>query len=258
MRDVLEEMDGPGVEPGVSSNGKGEFAGGGVTDTDRCIAGIWMVGRARQNEEVLAAGGCGCGIELVLASLPSVVALRAAPPINSFCRAFAATFARFLSLSRSFFSFFLNFLSSSSLSTSLYGPTPFNKLVKASLGGRISKVPAITAVAERRIRFAGCIARVCGVKRMAMGGEHDRKGFIWETAVEQSRGLEGLVGLLRHNCKHQQTTALRVVPTRAYQGTFRGFPNRSIHVSTIYLHSVPFSIIPAFSFALSLQISLKN
>lgn len=40
VRDVLEEIDGPGVEPGVSSNGKGEFAGGGVTDTDRCIAGI--------------------------------------------------------------------------------------------------------------------------------------------------------------------------------------------------------------------------
>lgn len=149
-----------------------------------------MVGLARQNEEVLAAGGCGCGIELVLASLPSVVALP--PPINSFCRAFAATFARFLSLSRSFFSFFLNFLSSSSLSTSLYGPTPFNKLVKASLGGRISKVPAITAVAERRIRFAGCIARVCGVKRMAMEGEDNKKGFIWERVVEQSRGLEGL------------------------------------------------------------------
>lgn len=95
-------------------------------------------------------------------------------------------------------------------------------------------------------------------KKNGHGGEHDRKGFIWETAVEQSRGLEGLVGLLRHNCKHQQTTALRVVPTRAYQGTFRGFPNRSIHVSTIYLHSAPFSIIPAFSFALSLQISLKK
>lgn len=200
-----------------------------------------MVGLARQNEEVLAAGGCGCGIELVLASLPSVVALP--PPINSFCRAFAATFARFLSLSRSFFSFFLNFLSSSSLSTSLYGPTPFNKLVKASLGGRISKVPAITAVAERRIRFAGCIARVCGVKRMAMEGEDNKKGFIWERVVEQSRGLEGLVGLLRHN---------------SYQGTFRGFPNRSIHVSTIYLRSAPFSFILAFSFAPSPQIPLKK
>ena len=213
VRDVLEEIDGPGVEPGVSSNGKGEFAGGGVTDTDRCIAGIWMVGLERQNEEVLAAGGCGCGIELVLASLPSVVALRAAPPINSFCRAFAATFARFLSLSRSFFSFFLNFLSSSSLSTSLYGPTPFNKLVKTSLGWRISKVPAITAVAERRIRFAGCIARVCGVKRMAMGGNTTGRvlyGRQWWSKVVGWKQL--WLGLLRHNYKHQQTTAFRVVP----------------------------------------------
>jgi len=33
--DVLDEIEGPGVEPGVKSGGSGEDVGEGVTDTDR-------------------------------------------------------------------------------------------------------------------------------------------------------------------------------------------------------------------------------
>ena len=73
VRDVLDEIEGSGVEPGVKSWGGGEDVGEGVTDTDRWMAGIWIVGVARQNEEV-AAGAVGIGWckELVLAKFPSV------------------------------------------------------------------------------------------------------------------------------------------------------------------------------------------
>ena len=50
-----------------------EDAGEGVTDTDRWMAGIWIVGLARQNEEVAACTvGIRWGKELVLAKFPSV------------------------------------------------------------------------------------------------------------------------------------------------------------------------------------------
>ena len=65
VREVLEEMDGPGVESGVDGSNIGDV-GGGVTDTDRCIVAIWMAGRARQKDEVVAGTGTG-GSELVLA-----------------------------------------------------------------------------------------------------------------------------------------------------------------------------------------------
>lgn len=65
VREVLEEMDGPGVESGVEGSSIGDV-GGGVTDTDRCIVAIWMAGRARQKDEALAETGTG-GSELVLA-----------------------------------------------------------------------------------------------------------------------------------------------------------------------------------------------
>jgi len=73
VRDVLEDIDGPGVEPGVKSTGCGEDVGEGVTETERCMAGMCIVGLARQNDEVLAPGMInGCGNELVLAKLPSL------------------------------------------------------------------------------------------------------------------------------------------------------------------------------------------
>lgn len=65
VREVLEEIDGPGVESGVDGRSIGDV-GGGVTDTDRCIVAIWIAGRARQKEDVLAAAGTG-GSKLVLA-----------------------------------------------------------------------------------------------------------------------------------------------------------------------------------------------
>ena len=65
MREVLEEMDGPGVESGVDGSNIGD-TGGGVTDTDRCIVAIWIAGRERQKDEVLVETGTGRS-ELVLA-----------------------------------------------------------------------------------------------------------------------------------------------------------------------------------------------
>jgi hypothetical protein len=151
--DVLEEMEGPGVEPGVDAWRRRGEVGDGVTDTERCTVGIRMVGRARQKDDALlfATGGI-LGNALVLAKLPSFVACWPASAICCSFRARAAAFSLLLS-SRlcSFFSCFLFSLASSSRSTSLYGPTPFSKLVRTSLGGRGSKAPAITAVAFRRI-----------------------------------------------------------------------------------------------------------
>ena len=73
VREVLDDAEGPGVEPGVKFGRCPEDVGEGVTDTERGIAGIWIVGLARQNGEVEAlATGSGWGKELVLAIFPSV------------------------------------------------------------------------------------------------------------------------------------------------------------------------------------------
>lgn len=50
VRDVMDEVDGPGVDCGDDA------MGGGVTDTDRCMVAMLMVGRwlvpeARQKDE---------------------------------------------------------------------------------------------------------------------------------------------------------------------------------------------------------------
>lgn len=40
VRDVLEDIEGPGVEPGVEGRWSVEVVGEGVTETERCCAGI--------------------------------------------------------------------------------------------------------------------------------------------------------------------------------------------------------------------------
>lgn len=116
MREVLEELDGPGVEAGVDGNSIGDVMGGGVTETERCPVAMWMDGRAFQKWDVLAVTGIGCAMVLVLAILVPPVALEAAPSANAFCCAFTTAF---LSLSRSFFSLFLILFACSSFSTAL-------------------------------------------------------------------------------------------------------------------------------------------
>jgi len=130
VRDVLDELDGPGVDAGVDGRSSGEVKGGGVTETDRCMVAMWMDGRARQ-KDVAAAEGCGIAMVNALA----LAAGTASTPSPSGCSfPFAASLARFLSRSRSFFSRFLclRISSSSVRSSGVYGPTPFKRLVNTS------------------------------------------------------------------------------------------------------------------------------
>ena len=120
IRDVLDEIEGSGVEPGVESRGCREDVGEGVTDTEHWMAGIWIVGLARQNKEVAA----GARVLIRVSEKCCFV--------KSSCRSF-------WTVSLSFTSLICPSCASSSLSTALQGPTPSNRLVKTSLGGQISK-----------------------------------------------------------------------------------------------------------------------
>lgn len=111
VRDVEDQSDGPGVERGE------EAIGGGVTETDRCIVamcivGRWLGPRARQKEEGCMGGalmdwvGGGwigrAGVDLMMSSAGDVLS-------RGFGRGFF-----FFSLSR-----FLDLRKPSSFSTSL-------------------------------------------------------------------------------------------------------------------------------------------
>lgn len=62
VRGLLEEVwevtedAGPGVERGEAAAGE-EGMGGGVTDVERWLVAMWIVGLARQKEEVLGRTG---------------------------------------------------------------------------------------------------------------------------------------------------------------------------------------------------------
>lgn len=117
VRDVVDQSDGPGVDRGE------EAIGGGVTETDRCIVAMWIVGRwlaprARQKEDGCMVGvltdweegavGTGrAGVDLVVES------------VVVFLSGSLATAFIFFSLSRSLFSRFLLLRTLSSFSTSL-------------------------------------------------------------------------------------------------------------------------------------------
>lgn len=63
VRDVLDDMEGPGVEPSEHDLMKGGDDGGeGVIENERCMAGMWIVGRVTclLLEEAI---GC-CAMEL--------------------------------------------------------------------------------------------------------------------------------------------------------------------------------------------------
>lgn len=152
VAEVLEEMEGPGVVGGD------EGMGGGVTERERCMVAMLMVGRACQKDEVevevLAARGTGGGGRLGGAGgATGTLALALATGAGCLSAGFAAGFTRFFSLSRSsLFSFLRARLSSSSSarSTALYTGTPLRRLVSTSRCGRVSKSPASTVVAVRR------------------------------------------------------------------------------------------------------------
>lgn len=144
VRDVLEDIEGPGVDAGDKG------MGGGVTDTERCIVAMWMVGRALQKDDAPAGNRIDGMVSFVAADVTDV----AFTPSSAVALSFAF-FSLFFSFSISLFSCLLFFLALASNSTLLYGPMPLSKLVNASLAGRKSKSPARTAVAVRRCRLRG-------------------------------------------------------------------------------------------------------
>ena len=151
VAEVLEEMDGPGVVGGD------EGISGGVSERDRWRVAMLMVGRAYQKEEVDATAvvvlGGGAGrLAVEEDAATGTLAVLVLGTGLGLSAGLERAFARFLSFSRSFFSFFRVRLSSSSsaFSTALYTGTPLSRLVSTSRWGRGSKSPAKTEVAVRR------------------------------------------------------------------------------------------------------------
>ena len=98
VADVLEEMDGPGVVGGD------EGMGGGVTERERCMVAMWMVGRACQKDEVVVgvARGTATGWgRLAVAVDEEAVALELGTMCCCRSGALETDLARFFSLSLS-------------------------------------------------------------------------------------------------------------------------------------------------------------
>lgn len=95
LADVVDEMDGPGVVGGEDG------MGGGVTDTDRCIVAMWIVGRACQKDDVVGRGAAGAGAGRLCALAAGGGALDVEAAGTGLCGGFAGALARLASLSRS-------------------------------------------------------------------------------------------------------------------------------------------------------------
>jgi len=114
--DVLDEMEGPGVDSGEKDlKNWGDDGGDGVMEKDLCIAGIWIVGRLTCMLLEEAIDCCAC--ELGPAALELDDACAAGVSMSSLSRLSAALASSlcflFLSLSFCLFSiFFLSFSSS--------------------------------------------------------------------------------------------------------------------------------------------------
>lgn len=118
VRGLLEEVcevteeAGPGVERGEAAAGE-EGMGGGVTDVERWLVAMWMVGLARQKAEVLG-GTAWIGWEATVCKAEDEGCLSGwtwvadKTAFSAFCRNLSAALARFLSRSLSLFSFFLS------------------------------------------------------------------------------------------------------------------------------------------------------
>jgi len=119
----VTEDAGPGVERGEAGAGE-EAMGGGVTDVERWLVAMWIVGLARQKAEVFGGADWGVGVSTVWETeaegcLPGWTWGTDKPALSAFCRNLSAALARFLSRSLSLFSFFLSLRESWSFSTSL-------------------------------------------------------------------------------------------------------------------------------------------
>lgn len=115
--DVLDDMEGPGVEPGEHNLIYwGEDGGDGVMENERCMAGMWMVGRVTCLLLLLQEAVACCGCELGPAVLEEDAAYAAGGPSSSLRRLSAALASSlcFLFLSLSFCRFSIFFLCRSS------------------------------------------------------------------------------------------------------------------------------------------------
>ncbi len=227
--DVLDEMEGPGVEAGVEARRRGGDVGDGVTETERCTEGMRIVGRVRQKLlcEPLVVKRIEGGSLLVLGKLSSAIARSASTACSSLRARAAALSFLFSSRLCSFFSCFLFCLASSSRSTSLYGPTPFSRLVSTSLGGRGSKAPAMTVVALRRMRLGWLKDMVWWERRTAMYGTGN--GFIRERESSWWFGSNWACCTLTAQRKHQQTQQSQHVQRPGTLGSMK------INLCRIYL-----------------------
>jgi len=108
VRDVLEEIEGPGVVGGD------EGIGGGVTETERCVVARRNTGREPQAED--EDGSKGKSLECkVVSAMEGTVSRRA--PDSPFTGSSWADLALFLKLSRAFLSLRLSRFMSSADST---------------------------------------------------------------------------------------------------------------------------------------------
>jgi len=108
VREVLDEMDGPGVVGGE------EGIGGGVTETERCVVARRNTGREPQVEDVGVSKRKSLGCKVVSA-MEGIVSRWA--PDSPFTGSFWTDLALFLTLSRAFLSLRLSRLMSSADST---------------------------------------------------------------------------------------------------------------------------------------------
>lgn len=90
------------ARPGVDCEDSG--IGGGVTDIERWLVAMWMVGRARQKDEVLVAFVFGAVVAVTVAVDEEAVG----SGLRSVVRDFPAALTLFLSRSRSLFSLFFS------------------------------------------------------------------------------------------------------------------------------------------------------
>jgi hypothetical protein len=110
VREVLDEMDGPGVVGGE------EGIGGGVTETERCVVARRSTGREAQLEGagVLKRKSLGCKVVSAMEGILSRWA-----PDSPFTGSFWTDLALFLTLSRAFLSLRLSRFMSSADSTAV-------------------------------------------------------------------------------------------------------------------------------------------
>ena len=129
VRDVTDDVDGPGVSGGEDG------IGGGVTETERWPATMLIAGRACQKDDgVLLARGVGERRDAAGGSAVDVLALAVGSGGRALSAGLGAGLGRFLACSRSFLSLLRALLSSSSstFSTSGYLGTPFSTEVSTS------------------------------------------------------------------------------------------------------------------------------